>query len=578
MTISYDLDEVVMRDRATRPTRFVNVRIGVILFFLFFQGSACSADQSLGVSFTVSTSSPHVNTYVLGEKPDIVVSAAMNSSSSAAPTIAVSIKDYEDNVIENKTISMTSSGNRWVADWVAPAERLGFYRAYITMNYMGHTIPVAASGSRPEGFITYSVVPDPASRQKLSESNAFFGMQGGFSDDTASLLPLLGVHWVLGHLDWSQYAPESPEQFLTQIRSDRNAAVTATAGRGNQIEPLAPTYKGINWPIYPLPTLEVHQPKWLSSLGWDERYAAWGVYCKRAAQYFSQVYPNLPERIYQVTWEPNYKWKFDGTLFQLVKWQQIAYDAVHSVDSHAVVIGPAGGQVSPSALKWTSDLVDLGMWKHIDGWSLHPYTKVQLDNSGRVAALENGIRSIKEIMHSASARDIDIYSTEAGYQSEPTIDSELNQAEYIVKSNVLMYALNLRLSMAFFVTDYPDRSGFGVNGFGFYYNCTPGTPFGARCVSPKPVAPAYAAMTYMLDGAKGEGEIAGTSGVKIYKFTRNRNNILVIWNTEKSARYVDVPGAGPHSRVFDWMGNPIEAVNTSGQIKVTRFPEYVEVE
>jgi hypothetical protein len=558
-----------MRNRAAAVTWSNHLRRRVFLLFLLSQSAACSEVQGSEISLDVSTSSPHVNTFVLGETAVLHATAEVENASAAAPELTVSVRDAQDGVIELKKIAMKSDGKHWTATWEATAAKLGFYRAYVAMDYMGRHIPMAASGSRPEGFVTYCIVPDPASRRKLSEADAFFGMQGGFSEDTTSLLPLLGIHWVLGNLNWTRYAPQNPDQFLTQ---DTTAGLGAGATRqGNQIEPMVSVYKGVEWPIYPLPSLEVAQPKWMATLDWEARYAAWAAYCKHAARYFSQLYPDLAERVYQTTWEPNYKFQFDGTLTQLVQWQRIAYEAVHSVDPHAVVIGPTGVGFAPKAMQWTSDLAGFGMWKYVDGWSIHPYTVAQLDSSTRLAALEEGLASIQGTLQSASGKSIAIYSTEAGYQAAATNDSELEQADYIVKSNVIMAELRLRLSMAFYIADFPKKSGYG-----FYYNCTT-IPFGAPYLSPKPVAPAYAAMTYMLEGAHGVGTQTLAHGIRIYKFARDGDNILVIWGAHKSSDFVDIPGVNAKWKAFDWMGNPISAFNSSGQIKVTQFPEYVRI-
>ena len=125
--------------------------------------------------------------------------------------------------------------------------------------------------------------------------------------------------------------------------------------------------------------------------------------------------------------------------------------------------------------------------------------------------------------------------------------------------------------MAFYIADFPNRSGYG-----FYYNCT-AIPFGARFLSPKPVAPAYAAMTYMLEGATGVGTQTLAHGVRVYRFKRGAEEILVIWRSGMFSDAIDVPGVNAKSKVFDWMGNPVDAVNSSGQIKVAGFPEYVKL-
>jgi len=48
-------------------------------------------------------------------------------------------------------------------------------------------------GTRPAGFLTYAVVPDPVTRVNYGDAASRFGLQGGFSTQQGTVIPYLGV-------------------------------------------------------------------------------------------------------------------------------------------------------------------------------------------------------------------------------------------------------------------------------------------------------------------------------------------------------------------------------------------------
>jgi hypothetical protein len=520
-------------------------------------------------TFTGSTSQPATNTFAVGDTVTVDFKANGLAADAPAPMVRVSVADVFNTVLwKGEATLQKGPGGDWAGSIAPPGGRMGFYRVYANLYANGQQIPVNAAGSRPAGYLTYCIVPNPATRPDVPESRAFFGMQGGFTKDISTLIPLLGVRWVLGNLNWHWYAPDEAGQFkIPEVQKKGDAT------DGNPIVPYTPVYQGKPWRVYPLPSLYQNPPKWITSHPWEQRAREWRTYCQQAAHLYMEQYPDMEQRVYQVTWEPNDKQQWDGTPDQLVAWHQIAYEAVHQTDPKAVIIGPTAATIAPYFIKWHSTLITLNIWKYLDGYGVHAYTVnpfasiAQRDVGEDQNKLVTGLRMLRDQLSAAAGRNIPIYSTEAGHVSGADPASELVHARNLVESNVIMYGEGLRLSFAFYLNDYTKPPA----GFGLYYNLKMDTmPQNTTAVAPKPAAPAYAAMTYLLEGATSMGEVKFGPGTRAYSFKKGSQKVDVIWTLTDAPVEVPVQGA----RVYDWMGNPVTS-ERPGKVTVGPQPVYI---
>jgi hypothetical protein len=112
-------------------------------------------------------------------------------------------------------------------------------------------------------------------------------------------------------------------------------------------------------------------------------------------------------------------------------------------------------------------------------------------------------------------------------------------------------------------------------GYGFYYSLQGGSYFPEKA-GPKSVVPAYAAMTFLVDGHKSAGGIHGL-GDKAwgYKYRGPEDTIKALWSEE--AKRVTVAVSGDQVEVFDWMGNSKRVPSTSGRLEVTIGPNPIYV-
>lgn len=537
------------------------------MFCLFVCGLLCLSNASMSsgslsnVEISAETSLPHYSTYTLGQRANLFVTARILDPY-PTPIISYSITNVWNQVIAHGRLAGSRDGALWRASWSIPTNNLGFFKIEVQVLDKGRIFTLPASGSRPEGEVTYCVVPNPLQRYTSSESTAFFGMQGGFSASTTTLLPLLGVHWVLGNLDWAKNTDAAGRLDKYLLRPE-----LYKSNHTYLVAPLHATFNGTPWPLYPLPTLEVLPPPWLRSMSSAERNRAWSVYTKKAASLFTIIFPKIDRRLYQVTWEPNSHWQFLTDKQGLVDWTKIAYQNIHSVDPKAIIIGPTASDLNERAVKWSCQIISLGIGRYLDGWSIHPYTDSRLPYPERLAQLTHGLGSIKKCLLSDGDNHLGIYSTESGDQSQNNGKGLIAQALYVIDSNVIMKAMGLRMSIAFYIADFPKPPNYGL-----YYNDIPGLPFGSDQLSPKPVAPAYAVMTYMLGATVPDGSVSGLQkSFYAFRFKGKSRQVIVAWSRDGAGHELSIPPGNYH--IYGWMGNPMKS--NAKQIKVGQFPVYI---
>ncbi|MFZ2655921.1 MAG: sugar-binding protein [Victivallales bacterium] len=528
------------------------------------------------VQFTADTSRPEMSTYALGE--DVVLEYEVKGLKEKELKLELNIVDEFGREIEKKGIPISPDENgSWKYSCNAPNKKMGFYRVYSKLS-SGMALPKL--GSRPAGFITYCIVPDPAKRMLYPDTETFFGMQGGFNKNV-NIIPYLGIRWVFGGLaGWKNYEPERPGQFAEKIAKAKQEGKSLLKNGG-----LKPTYevngKRQEWKIYPLASL-FFIPKWAAVPGTEnyctgvltpEGEKAWKEFCFQGAKLQAEEYPDVNERIYQITWEPVYPWGFKGTDKDLVRIYEIAFPAIHSADPRAVVVGPTYSGVGKESLIWHNGLFKEELGKYIDGFSIHPYKS----NPPERAGLVENIRSLKDMICQYSGKNIPMFGTEQGNKSESTPEAELDLARGMLRANLIMFGEGYRFNFAFYIVDYYSNAA-GGEGFGYCYNLTK-ISFGADKIAPKPIAPAYAAQSFLLEGHKSSGAIEWLGDTALgYVFERPGSVILALWDYGDKPREVKIQTGTKEADVYDWMGNRKDVSTKDGnlQITLTQEPVYIK--
>ena len=535
--------------------------------------------QPRGIVLSAETPSSSISTFALGQKVKLVVKATGLKPGQVDLKLNLHFVDETDRTVKRQSLEVQADKKgQWTKEVAAPCQKMGFWRVFIALSN-GVTLPQQGVAQR-EGYMTYAVVPDPTQRKLYGEKATRFGMNGVFSRQ-ANVMPYLGLRWMYepstiavrqyGYA-WGQMEPDHPGQFA----EDR-----AAARAKGQVFPLnlfmhnsAYFVNGQRkpWKIYSLPTLFYAPPKWAIIPGTIHGVHAqlkpsaekhWRNYCLEVAKAYTQQYPDRKENIYQITWEPQGA-KGDK---RLIRTYEIAYKALHAADPKALVIGPASSNTILS-VSWDERVLSKGLGKFLDGFAVHPYLSRVPNSPGDLSKtpeqnrLIEGLRAIRTVVRRHTGKDLPLFATELGFNDEGDRSRELPQARAHVRSSLILLGEGYRFHMPF--STY-------LPGYGFYYSLT-GSSYFPEKAGPKSVVPAYAAMTFLLDGHTSLGPIAGLGPAAWgYSYRGPEDTVQALWS--EKAKQVTVAVKGKRIEVFDWMGNSKLVSTSQGTINVTIGPD-----
>jgi len=522
-----------------------------------------------GGGLSASSNKPGINTFITGERPEISFSA---EGLKQEAKLSVEVVDEFDGIVERKEMDAAPDASGKVKfSYQAPASKLGFYKVKAKLSN-GATI--AAEGSRPEGFISYCVVPDPAKREELSQDDAFFFAITQTSIDTTNYLGGRWTHTGWGYYAWKFCEPNRSGEF-SELRAKAKAAGKDFPEKmGIDHLTVAVDGKKTPWRTYQVPWL-FNPPDWAIEKG-SRAYTtgiltpdgekAWVEYCKQAAKAYAEDHPDESVHVYQITWEPHYPWGFKGTEEQLIRIYELAYPVLHEIDPKALVAGPTG---SHFLNVWHESLLKKGLAKYIDAFSIHPYCDIPGERNGIIPLA----RQLKEIIRKECGRDLPIYGTEQGSISTAEKGGELGQAQGVIREHLIMLGEGFKANVPFLAFD-----GGKEEPYGYYYNLDPKVSFSTKSLQPKPAAPAFAALTWLLDGYKSAGAIDWLGECSLgYVYERKGDVRLALWDFGDAPRKVSLPIGVDKATVCDWMGNSKEMATEKGflTIELSKEPLYV---
>ena len=532
-------------------------------------GQAISAEsQPRLLDFTVEIPQSNSATLTEGQAFTILAHVRTLGRSDRGIEVRLRFEHESGEAFLSRTVLMnTQDQQNWTGEIdgvIDPRRPLGFYRVYASVDGGGE---FPALGSREKGFFTYCVVPTRSGQPMSSAGTSRFGLQGGFSPRTENLYRLLGIRWVNGAYSWHEEST-STERALQTSDSELSAQL-----------------RRLNGELYVVPTLlRAAMPSWAlnsatkgtqcTSFGALKSSAesAWSDYAASASKHFSGVVEKQDRHYYQITWEPAFPWCYGGTADDLVRIYALAYQQIHSVDPNAVVAGPTLFPSTEGAeFRQLVDLWKAHLGRYLDVLSIHLYWRYPPETTGFLSALKSQVA-----MASASAgHPLGFISTEHGYKTHG-IGDELDQALGNVRQSIMVVGEGALLDIAFYIADWHETP---VGGYGYYYNLDPKTTFGSAVLSPKPSAPAYAAMTCHLEGTVALGRISGLpDGVMGYRFKRGSRTILALWRFRPIAAPIALEVSGDSATVYDWMGNGRSVPIKTGKVilTLTGEPQYLE--
>lgn len=529
----------------------------------------------MAITLTGDMSQTTHGCYALGEQ---VTATFACTGLTGNETLNISVTNEFDVEVYSGTVEVINSGGSWTSSAIdLPDATLGFYRVNVAIDGSGETL--AALGSRYAGYLTYIVVPDPATRTNPDAEDAFFGMQCP-TVNVDGAIQHIGVRHVLGGNGywWDKYDYDSPggafaASYAAAVIAQTNFPPLLSGAEGL-------TYNGSNYTTYYFPTLMMC-PSWAIEPGSGgssgrtgiltdpDGEAAWVAYVEVATQAYVYNHPNATRRYYQITWEPDGATAFQGTQEQFVRIYELAYSVIHANDPNAFVVGPTVSGLISAASEQVSEDFLVGLTPYIDGVSVHAYLSpgsgVRTDAEKRVDIL-----SLKSGILAEAGTAMPWLNTEQGWFSNNNTD-ELVKAQQDIRDALLTYGEGAILSMHFYLVDNV-YVGDGYTYAGYFYNLQAGHNYDANKIGPKPGAAAFAAMSYLLEGSVSQGRLDGlVTGTHGYRHTRSDQTILTVWSQQTDT---DLSIAvGSDAVCYDWMGNDMSIPVRAGRMTVTATTE-----
>jgi len=538
-----------------------------------------------GIILSAKTPASSISTFALGRPVMLAVEATGMKPGQDDLQLKLHFVDEMDRTVKKQVLEVKADRKgQWSREIAAPCGKMGFWRVFVTLSN-GVRLPKEGVSQR-EGYITYAVVPDPTKRKLYGEKATRFGMNGLFSRQ-ANVMPYLGLRWMyepstiavrqFGYA-WGQMEPDHPGQFAKDRAAARAKGTPFPLNFFVHNSAYFVDGQRKPWKVYSLPTLFYSPPKWAVIPGTTHGVHAhlkpaaekhWRNYCLEVARAYTSQYPDRKENVYQITWEP----QGAGGDERLIRTYEIAHKALHEVDRKALVIGPASSSTILS-VGWDERVLKKGLGKFLDGFSVHPYLSRLPNNPGDLAktpeqnGLVEGLRAIKAVLRKHTGRELPLFATELGFNDDGDRRQEILAARAHVRSSLILLGEGYRFHMPF--STY-------LPGYGFYYSLG-GSSYFPEKAGPKPVVPAYAAMTFLIDGHTTAGPIPGLGpGAWGYTYRGQEDTIKALWS--EKAKPVAVAVKARQVELFDWMGNGRWVSTDSGMLEVTIGPNplYIKI-
>lgn len=538
----------------TRPCTIV-VAVLALLSAILVAGSG---NASAAPVLSADTNRPTTSTFSLGEQVEVTFAVAGLHENEKTTLVLDVRNEFGKNIAKPEPVALSGDGAgraRYV--FSAPAAMLGYYEINARL---ADGTPLSALGTRPAGIVSYAVVPDPQTRIDYGDAFSRFGLQGGFSV-SALVLPYLGARYILSGNSWDRMEPDHPGQFKEErTKADQTGKRHPAKAAENE----KPLFKGREWATYHIATVtNASLPSWalkpntsgtickkFGELN-EEGVQSLPAFALAHAKAFAADYKNQGSRYYQVTWEPAAGWCYGGTPAGLVRIYDQCHQALHMGDPQAIVAGPTLFLEKNSSAQLLG-LWDAGLGRAIDALSIHPYISGwPPETHGMPTILREQLAAAEK----AKGQPVRFLGTEQGYTAAD--HGNLKKAMGDIRLTLMMLGEGADLDFGFYVADFLEGPDAKTNkGYGYYWNLNTGINFGTDKLGPKVVAPAYAAMTYFLDGATSQGPLTNTKGSQLgYTFKKNHATIIAVWDYNGTSPYKIPAGA----KVCDWMGNCTEA-------------------
>ena len=461
------------------------------------------------------TNFPARSMYIPGEKIETRLRAE-GLRQGEQSELLVDVRDWQEQTLKSYRLPVEGdAGGVWrcvLPD--LPNREWGFYRVYARLS---NGVTLEKRGTRPAGFLTYAIVPDPDSRPVPAEGESVFGFH------TSYISPWIGARTVM------RYLHPTREQYEKTWVGQRK--------RLNDV------YRGRPWVTY-------------SHTAFRESCDPFSLWTREQREKYSKVvHPGIGARMfigeegerlyrqsvakiaafarfqmgnnqwmnYQPMWEPNIAFTPD----EILRVHKAAFQTLRKVDPQGRVWGLTYANLNwDGAVLAHKRLFERGLLKYMDALSLHPYCAPPLTKRTfiqRLRALRNCIQQYAE------GREIPVYATEFGISPPNNLTGDMLQLNHMIQQILILLGEHVSIIQPFYVYDLANRENKQEWTFGICYNLDTPVQSYPKAVSPKMWLPAYSFLTFLLEGFHSNGMISipEKESTIIYRYG-NRDNQCVI--------------------------------------------------
>lgn len=490
------------------------------------------------------------------------------------------VKDYRGNVCASGKF-VVPVGEKPVEERLALGNYgAGNFEVYLRMERSEFELP--AMGSRPAGFVAYSVLPDIKPLQIASIDMGRFGAQGtNFvesgkwmqGDSLCPVYPLTGLKWVYFGRRLSELAGQGPESFKPILDPAEHAKRPGYEAKNN-ICPFVDAHSVPAWLIktpesaksggklLPTANLQAYPP------------ADWAAYGKLMGQVAAEqvarrkaLFPQLANNYYEIHWEPDWHWK--GTDEEFIQMYEVAHKAIHENDPDGLLLGANYG-VLATGNRHLERLFAKGLGKYLDGIVTHIYY-IPLNQTPENGGVVRDMRRLREMTAQYLPKGAPIIMSEWGVSDLRRIPKRQETA-WFMRGHLATLGEGARTTFFFYTADMGESGGL------FYNLTTPYPVFGATHIAPKLLFSTCAAATRLLEGTTNLGALEYLAPEVLgYAFNRGGTPLLVLWTTRGREKAITLPWSGGDAIQYDPVGNPAVVKPQNGALRVTisDIPSYV---
>lgn len=425
---------------------------------------------------------------------------------------------------------------------------------------MDVTLP--AFGDRPEGMLSYAVLPDIKALPLEHVDDSRFGLCGEadlLSGDVYGgnrfdpLFPWAGARWVYGYrrphdMRLNHYNP-TPEASARLWNKESNAGLCllqSCGGVPHHMQAAPEGVKNFGGSAYP--------PRDFEAYG-----KIIGKFAKERAQMREAgLFPTQRNNYYEIHWEPD--WKFKGSDEAFIRMYEAAWRAIHANDPNGKLIGPKYG-VLPRGIAYLERLLPMGLGKYLDGLSSHSY------GSWPDRVLARDVRGLVELAREYLPSDAKLMVDELeGSFLYPKPYTQAQGAAAAMRGHLIWLGEGFDTSWFFYVIGAKH---------GLFYPLVNDRAGRFSYLSPTRNFSTFAALTRLLEGTKTIGSVSCLGDeIKAYAFDRAGETLIALWAADEAGscaepvRPVEIPIGPGEVTLYDPVGRATKVASRDGVVTV----------